>query len=69
MVPVAASRAEREAAKDRRLSLEERYADDAAYVAAVRAAATHMVAEGLLLPQDAERAIGLAAEDRVSQLR
>jgi hypothetical protein len=40
-----------------RLSLAERYADSAAYVAAVRAAAAQMVAERLLLPQDAERAI------------
>ena len=69
VVPFAAPRAEREAAKDPRLSLEERYADNEAYIAAVRAAAGHMVAERLLLPQDAERAIGLAAEDRLSQLR
>jgi hypothetical protein len=69
VVPFAATRAEREAAKDPRPSLAERYADNAAYVAAVRAAAARMVAERLLLPQDAERAVELAAQDRLSQLR
>jgi hypothetical protein len=69
VVPFAATRAEREAAKDPRPSLAERYADHAAYVAAVRAAAARMVAERLLLPQDAERAVELAAQDRLSQLR
>lgn len=69
VVPFAATRAEREAAGDPRPSLAERYADSAAYVAAVRAAATQMVAERLLLPQDAERAIELATQDRLSQLQ
>jgi hypothetical protein len=48
--------------------IDERYADSAAYVAAVRAAAAQMVAERLLLPQDAERAVELATQDRLSQL-
>ena len=69
MVPFAATRAERESSGDPRPSLVERYADDAAYVAAVRTAATRMVAERLLLQQDAERAIELARQDRLSQLR
>src|SRR4029077_15588139 len=47
VVPFAASRAEREAAKDLRLSVAERYPDNAAYVNAVRAAAAQMVAERL----------------------
>jgi hypothetical protein len=68
-VPFAATRAEREAAGDPRPSIAERYADSAAYIAAVRAAAARMVAERLLLPQDAERAVELAAQDRLSQLR
>ncbi|SHK26489.1 hypothetical protein SAMN05444159_2857 [Bradyrhizobium lablabi] len=68
VVPFAATRAEREASGDPRPSLAERYADSAAYVAAVRAAAARMVAERLLLPQDAERAIELATQDRLSQL-
>jgi hypothetical protein len=68
VVPFAATRAEREASSDPRLSVAERYADNAAYVAAVRAAAARMVAERLLLPQDAERAVELATQDRLSQL-
>jgi hypothetical protein len=68
VVPFAATRAEREVLGDPRPSVAERYADSAAYVAAVRAAAAQMVAERLLLPQDAERAIELAKQDRLSQL-
>jgi hypothetical protein len=68
VVPFAATRAEREASGDPRLSTAERYADNGAYVAAVRSAAARMVAERLLLPQDAERAIELATQDRLSQL-
>ncbi len=69
VLPFAATRAAREAASDSRLSLAERYADAAAYVAAVRAAAAQQVAERLLLPQDAERAIERAAHDSLAQLR
>ena len=68
VVPFAATRAEREAKQDPRPSLAERYADNAAYVAAVRAAAEQMVAERLLLPDDAKRAIDAAAEDRLAKL-
>jgi hypothetical protein len=68
VVPFAATRAEREAKGDPRLSVAERYADSAAYVAAVRAAAAQMVAERLLLPLDAERAVELATQDKLSQL-
>ncbi len=67
--PFAATRAAREAAGDPRPSLAERYVDNAAYVAAVRAAAAQAVAERLLLPQDAERAIERAAQDSLAQLR
>jgi hypothetical protein len=35
----------------------------------VRAAALEMVAERLLLPQDAERAVELATQDKLSQLQ
>lgn len=69
MIPFAATRAEREASGDPRLSVAERYADSAAYVAAVQKAAAQMVAERLLLPQDAERAIELAKRDKLSRLR
>jgi hypothetical protein len=69
VVPLAATRAEREAARDPRPSLAERYADDAAYVAAVRAAAAAMVAERLLLPEDAQRAQEQAAQGGLAKLR
>ena len=69
VVPFALTRAERYAAGDRRLSLAERYADNAAYVAAVRAAAARMVAERLLLPEDAARAIEAAEGDGLAQLK
>ena len=63
------SRAERDASGDPRPSLAERYSDNAAYVAAVAKAALQMVAERLLLPQDAERAIALAKQDKLSRLK
>ena len=69
VIPFAATRAEREAARDPRPSLAERYADDTAYVQAVRAEAQRLVAERLLLPQDAQRAVDRAAQDRLSRLR
>ncbi len=53
VLPLAATRAEREAQGDPRPSLEERYPTPAAYAAAVRAAADRLVAERLLLPEDA----------------
>lgn len=61
VVPFAATSAEREAARDPRPSIEERYATPAAYVAAVRAAAERLAAERLLLPEDVT-AITAAAE-------
>ena len=69
VVPFASTRAERDAAGDPRPSLAERYADNAAYVAAVEKTALQMVAERLLLPQDAERAIELAKQDKLSRLK
>ena len=54
MIPFARTKAEREAAGDPRLSLEERYADHAGYVAAVRAAAARAVTAGFLLQEDAD---------------
>jgi hypothetical protein len=69
VVPFAATREAREAAKDPRPSLAERYVDEAAYVDAVRRAGAEMVAQRLLLPEDAERAVEAAKEDRLSQLR
>ena len=67
-LPFAATREARMAAGDPRLSIAERYPDDAAYVAAVRRAAEDLVAERLLLPEDAERLIAAAAAGRLAQL-
>ncbi|ALM86829.1 hypothetical protein ASB57_07715 [Bordetella sp. N] len=67
-VPFAATRTEREANHDPRRSLEERYPTSAAYVAEVQAAADRLVAERLLLTEDAQRAVDLAKEDKLSQL-
>ena len=68
-VPFAATRAERDASGDPRLSVAERYADHAGYVAAVEKAAAQMVAERLLLAQDAQQAIELAKQDKLSRLK
>jgi Alpha/beta hydrolase domain len=54
VLPFAETRAEREVAGDPRPSLEERYPTPGAYAAAVRAAADRLLAERLLLPEDAE---------------
>lgn len=61
--PFAASVAEREAAKDPRPSLEERYGDHAAYLKRVETAAEKLVADRLLLAEDAERLIARAKSD------
>jgi hypothetical protein len=58
--PFAKTKAEREGAGDPRLSLEERYRDQADYVAKVSAAANALVAQRLLLAEDAERYIAAA---------
>ena len=69
VLPLAATRAEREALGDPRPSLAERYVDESAYVAAVREAAQRMVSERLLLPEDADRAVESARQDRLAKLR
>ena len=58
--PFAATRAEREAKKDLRLSLEERYGDHAGYVKQFTAATEKLVAERLLLREDADVLIAKA---------
>jgi hypothetical protein len=65
MIPFAATKAEREAKGDPRLSLEERYKDHEGYVAAVRTAAAKAVGEGFLLQEDANRLIEQAAASNV----
>ena len=65
MIPFAKTQAERVASGDPRLSLVERYGDHAGYVAAVRAAAANAVAQGFLLPVDADALIAQAAASNV----
>lgn len=60
-IPFHKSRAERVAAGDERPSLEERYGDQAGYVAAVTAAARELVEQRVLLPRDAEAIIARAS--------
>ena len=64
-VPFAKTKAERAASGDPRRSLEERYANQEAYVAAVRAAAEKAVRERYLLREDADRLIQQAAAGNV----
>ncbi len=66
-LPFAATRAEREKAGDPRLSLEERYADHADYLARVKDAAADLVAARLLLQEDAAAYVERAASDAVKK--
>ncbi len=65
MIPFAVTKAERLAASDPRLSLEERYTNHDGYVAAVRKAAAAAVQRGFLLEEDAQRLIAGAASSSV----
>jgi hypothetical protein len=66
LIPFTRTRTEREAARDPRPSLEERYGSREVYVAKVKAAAEALVAERLLLPADASAYVKAAeACDRV----
>ena len=56
-IPFAATKTERTAKGDPRLSLEERYPSHAAYVARVKAQADALVAQRYMLPVDAERIV------------
>jgi hypothetical protein len=66
-VPFAATRTEREAKGDPRLSLEERYGDHAAYLKRFEQAANKLVTERLLLREDAERLIARAKSAETAQ--
>jgi hypothetical protein len=68
VVPFAPTEAARKEANDPRPSIAARYADDDAYVAAVRREAARQVAERLLLPEDADRAIEAARQGRLAKL-
>lgn len=61
-IPLPDTRAEREATGDPRRSVEERYRDKAAYVAAITAAARELVAQGLMLEEDVARCAAAAAD-------
>jgi hypothetical protein len=68
MVPFAATAAERNAKRDPRLSLAERYVNRADYVARVKTAADALVRDRYLLAEDAARFVSAAAnEARVAQ--
>jgi hypothetical protein len=56
-VPFARKQAQRFAADDPRLSLEERYVDHVGYVAAVQKTANSLITQRFLLPQDADRLV------------
>jgi hypothetical protein len=60
-IPFARTRAEREAARDPRLSIEERYASRDAYLDRVRSAARALAREGYLLEEDVELPVVAAA--------
>jgi hypothetical protein len=59
-LPFATTKAEREAAGDARLSLEERYPTTDAYVTAIRQAGEKLAAERLMLPEDVRRLVAEA---------
>ena len=65
--PFAAARAEREAAGDPRPSLEERYGNYAGYVRWVEEAVMKLVADRLLLAEDAERFVAKAKSEEVAK--
>jgi len=65
MVPFARTRADREANRDPRLSLEERYGSHAGYVEAVRKAVERVRAAGFLLERDAAALVKQAEASNV----
>ena len=65
MLPLAKTKAEREASGDLRPSLEERYASKEDYLAKVQAAAEALVADRLMLEEDVARVVEAAKADRI----
>jgi hypothetical protein len=61
-IPLPDTPEERKATRDPRPSVQERYASKEAYVAAIKAAAEKLVAEGFMLQEDVDRAVALAAD-------
>jgi hypothetical protein len=66
-IPFAEEQADREAVGDPRLSLEERYKSHGAYVSRVARAAARLVSQRLLLEEDAERIVEIAANSEVGK--
>ena len=64
-IPFAKTKEEREKNGDPRLSIEERYKDQADYVQKISQAARSLIDERLLLQEDAERLIGEAAKAKI----
>jgi hypothetical protein len=64
-IPFARTKAERLAAGDGRLSIEERYPTKEAYVAAIKKTADALVGNRYLLPEDAVRLVSQAERDGV----
>ena len=64
-IPFAATLAEREAVGDPRPSLAERYLSAADYIAAFRAAADRLVAQRLLLPEDATMLVAKSTSEGI----
>ncbi len=64
-IPFARTKAERLAAGDARLSIEERYPTKEAYVAAIKKAADALVGNRYLLPEDAVRLVSQAERDGI----
>jgi hypothetical protein len=65
-IPFAASRSEREAAGDPRLSIEERYKSCPEFLAQVGAVARQLVTDGYLLDEDVERLVAQASDHYVA---
>jgi hypothetical protein len=68
VLPFAPTEAARKDANDPRPSIEARYADDDAYVAAVKREAARAVAERLLLEEDAVRSVEAAKQGTLAKL-
>jgi hypothetical protein len=64
-IPFPKTKEEREKSGDPRLSIEERYKDQADYVERVSHAARSLMSERFLLPEDAERIIAAAAKSNI----
>jgi hypothetical protein len=68
VLPFAPTEAARKDANDPRPSIEARYADDVAYVGAVKREAARAVAERLLLEEDAVRSVDAAKQGMLAKL-